>query len=37
LADAVLNDGVLAVQHIDELGVVAAGQAAYPARGGGWW
>src|SRR5256886_5598678 len=25
-ADAVLDDGVLAVQHVDELGVMAAGQ-----------
>src|SRR5487761_1336068 len=30
----VLDDGVLAVQHVDELGVVAAGHAGYPARGG---
>jgi hypothetical protein len=29
----VLDDGVLAVQHVDELGVVAAGHAGYPAGG----
>ena len=33
-ADAVLDDGVLAVQHVDELGVVAARHAGYPAGGG---
>src|SRR6266851_1115301 len=33
-AHAVLDDGVLAVQHAGELGVVAAGHAADPAGGG---
>ena len=32
--NAVLDDGALAVQHVDELGVVAAGRAADPASGG---
>jgi hypothetical protein len=32
-ADAVLDDGVLAVQHVDELGVVAAGHADPAAAG----
>jgi hypothetical protein len=33
VADAVFHDGVLAVQHVDELGVVAARDAGDPAIG----